>query len=582
MYDSDDKIGSDVDEKIEVDSQDAINAPLAHLTRQTPPELPLRGNIPLDGDAPPPSYNNNTSVGASSYINMDKQISIDQDIRDKIAGSLTQVETNSTSDSDTSDEEELTMEDVYTNIDKMIRRDGEMGVILPLRASILESYLSPLLMIFSQVPKFSNLMLKHEYLKFPYKPNWWNREQCSIDLPLIQEIERLVAFLRDDSNRAFASLYNLIHSINKLNDKEIETINEFLAFSLNQVSLFLGSINGDYQATFDSMFRMVCVPDDDIDQEHQIFAIPIVQENITSNVHDTIGNRLVEREREHYGEVTRRIYFKTLPDIVNVVFEPGMNIPSSGMNIEEKLYLQMYTLENKDILTSYDDEIRQIKARQRELTQKQFKMSAFSGKSVRKFLDDARRHLSTESTRIGIEESSLMDGEVEFPVKDKYLGAAQNIEIIADSIKKSLKEIESEFRALNAKLVELRDNQFSLDKVSQERKDTFEAHILTGVIVSSTQFFLRSRKTGGWKAIVIDDETCKMYKVFDITFEEILEIINEYVQDGFSDGLVLTYVEEDVFAQGEFEPLNNSLKEFIKKDNAKLKEQVEFINSGGD
>lgn len=565
----------------------------AHSTKVPPPPPPPRHQSHPIVSEPAPSYtslNDDFTDYPNNLIARPKtNIFLDTEIREKLASSLNQYNT----EFDTViDSEQISIDDYmsnrvdfYTDISKMVRKKNDVGVLLPLRSDLFESYLAPFLMVLAQIPKFSNLILKHEFLVFGYKPNWWNREKCSDNPLLIQEIQRLIAFLNGNSNRSFASLFNLINCTNKLVSEEIESVSDFQNFIMSNILSSVGSIDSSLKEPLENMFKVVGgYNTDESSREDEFYNIPITNDDICVDLYQTIHRQFFQDDNDSFAD---RIFLLKLPEVLTIVFEPGMNNLTGGFRVEEKFYPQIYSYEHRDILLKVIDELQSIKLRQRDLNQKTFQLRAFNGKSVHKLLSESSKHLQSESLKFAEEEKvfdrqGLDDDAAHNPnacsEKDKYAAAGQGIEMVSSHVNDLLSKCAEESKRLDERAAVLQASKYDIDKLLDPvTKSKFEPWILIGVILNPVQFYYREKKGNIWIGVNISNETCKSYSTSQLTFDDIQSLTKKYTEHDFGEGMVLVYARESVFYQGDFSPLNNTLQTFINKDNEKLKEQMDIL-----
>lgn len=565
----------------------------AHSTKVPPPPPPPRHQSHPIVSEPAPSYtslNDDFTDYPNNLMARPKtNIFLDTEIREKLASSLNQYNT----EFDTViDSEQISIDDYmsnrvdfYTDISKMVRKKNDVGVLLPLRSDLFESYLTPFLMVLAQIPKFSNLILKHEFLVFGYKPNWWNREKCSDNPLLIQEVQRLIAFLNGNSNRSFASLFNLINCTNKLVSEEIESVSDFQNFIMSNILSSVGSIDSSLKEPLENMFKVVGgYNTDESSREDEFYNIPITNDDICVDLYQTIHRQFFQDDNDSFAD---RIFLLKLPEVLTIVFEPGMNNLTGGFRVEEKFYPQIYSYEHRDILLKVIDELQSIKLRQRDLNQKTFQLRAFNGKSVHKLLSESSKHLQLESLKFAEEEKvfdrqGLDDDAANNPnacsEKDKYAAAGQGIEMVSSHVNDLLSKCAEESKRLDERAAVLQASKYDIDKLLDPvTKSKFEPWILIGVILNPVQFYYREKKGNIWIGVNISNETCKSYSTSQLTFDDIQSLTKKYTEHDFGEGMVLVYARESVFYQGDFSPLNNTLQTFINKDNEKLKEQMDIL-----
>ena len=166
---------------------------------------------------------------------------------------------------------------------------------------------------------------------------------------------------------------------------------------------------------------------------------------------------------------------------------------------------------------------------------------------------------------------------------DKYAAAGQGIEMIASHVEETLKRKNEEIESINERMVLLQQSKYDVEKLlPEEFRESLEPWIIAGVVFNSAEFAYRQKKSEKWIAVSINMETCKDYQTSEIPYETIEEQVREYTQSLLDEGMILFYVRQSVFYEGEFEPLNKGLQDFIDRDNARLEDQLSKLNGHTD
>lgn len=572
----------------------------AHSTKVPPPPPPPRHPFKSEEkgsntNSLPPTYSSTLNDDFTNFSNdweteIQAPIPIDNEIREKLNSNLYQpAKQMQLNDEDISiDIDSSKNIDFYMDLTMMLRKPDEPGVILPLRADLYESYLAPILMILSQIPKFTNTVLKHEFMVFPFKQNWWNREKCSENPLLVQELQRLLAFLSDESERSFASLYNLIYCYNKLVTEELESIAEFHDFIMSKILDSVTQTDASTKQPLEEVLKCVGgFEEPDKLRKDTFYNIPIMNDTVSPGLYQTIHRCFFQNNGDDY---TEKVFLTSIPDVLTIVFEPGSSNLERGFKVEEIFYPQIYSYQHRDILLSIDDELQSIRLKQQELNQRIFQLRAFNGRSVHKLLVDSAKHLKAQSAKIEKfekEEKEMQESEVNQSIdsnvcseKDKYAAASQSIGMIGAKITESLKEASDEKRALDDRSAVLQASKYDIDQLlDANAKAEFEPWILTGVILNALQFYYREKKDNNWIGVNIS-ETCRNFTTSRLSFDDIQDLTKRFTEHDFGDGMILMYVKKSVFYDGEFSPLNKTLREFIDQDNRKLREQSDLIKNG--
>ena len=626
------------DEKNEINLNEFTNVPHpAHSTKKTaPPPPPPRHNTrnvnSNDTYDPPPCQPEDTQMANTGSV---MNISLDQDIQSKLAQSISRNKDSASyyddysygnnDDADSGSESirkgkdnvpygeqygqyqyggeldedlpdyEATKEyeankiDIYTDLNKMKKTSNEeASMLLPLRYNLHESYLAPYIMILSQVPQFHNLILKHESLVFPYKPDWWNREKCAENLFFSTELQRLVAFLNGNSIRRFSSLYNVIKAFEKEVREETEGLYELIDVLTKIIINSFTSINYNFKEPLEKLLKSRAgVQTQNTDPSQDIYSIPFNEDDLRSNIYETIYHKLFENG-------SMRMQLTSLSDVMLFVFEDDTKTIRAGFTLDEKIYPQIYSTDYEDILFNVDKEIEDLKSRKSQLVEETFRLRAFRGTSVTHLLKTSTKHLKSIADKIGAsEESRDIKQKEELPENDsnlnvisehdKYAAAGQGIEMIASHVEETLKRKNEEIESINERMVLLQQSKYDIEKLlPEEFRESLEPWIIAGVVFNSAEFAYRQKKSEKWIAVSINMETCKDYQTSEIPYETIEEQVQEYTQSLLDEGMILFYVRQSVFYEGEFEPLNKGLQDFIDKDNARLEDQLSKLNGHTD
>lgn len=542
--------------------------------------LNLAHSTKLGNETPPPpppprkQTNENTNYsgdqgGTEKLINDDyANMSIDNDIHNILSKSLNYT--------DQANEKKYLKQDFYTDITKQIRQIGEPGVILPLRSELFVSILASLIMIFSNVPSFSNAMLKHEYLVFPSVSNWWNKQQCTAKPNIVQEFQRLIAFLRPESKRAFASQYNLNKAINKILDEDLEDFYEFYEFIMKEMLSHFETTDNSIKDDLESLFTMYVSV-----SESPNFCIFISEENVALDLYESILNVFRNVNQSN-------VYLSQLPDILQIVFDEGMDNLNRGFSLDEIFYPQVYTEEHCDIFTNIDEEIFNIKERKYNIQKQLMKLRAFNGKSVNRLLTQSVDYIQSETKSLQEqekgdpttdekheEEENL--GQHQFYMSDKYKAAGQDISLIHSHMMQTIQQLSEEEIMLDERAHFLLASKHNIHLlITEERKAVMEPWILTGAVINAADFYFKNRD-GEWIDVKIDANTYTSYTTKTVEFSDVQTAARNYTETDFGEGMILIYVKESVFSNDDYLPLNNCLKSFIEDDNMKLQEQYNIL-----
>ncbi|KAH3661929.1 hypothetical protein OGAPHI_006108 [Ogataea philodendri] len=445
-------------------------------------------------------------------------------------------------DSDQSKSEIVPTYEVYDDISRYTRAEGDPGVLLPVKAELLEGYFAPLLMTLSNIPAFRDLVLKPEFEDYGYSELWWKKDKCVSNPSVVMETQRLVAFLCGDSFRAFASIRSLIDASSKLMTDDYQSVAEFIQFIYSSlIELFAKtdeSLKRPFEQLFTSRFRF----EDDETQTHCIF--PVESNYFYKDIYRIMHSLLWGKDMGRLGQHQ----FLELSDVLTVSFEGnGDTVPGGGFELTEEFYPQIYTSKHEHMVADKFRRISELRDEVSKINGQTIQLKAFKGKRVSALLDTTLSHLS-----------SLGEDE-------RVQSAAKELESIANHILDCKTRNTEKLTALNKERSDI--DIYNINYILGDQKAEFEPWVLTGVIFNERQFWYRLEEK--WYAFNYTLEIGKDFEISQTTFDNIVSQVREYSADNFETGMVLIYVKKSLITT-DSPIINKNLQKFIDTDNQKV------------
>lgn len=457
------------------------------------------------------------------------------------------------------------------------RLSNTSGVLVPIGSDTFEGYMAPILMIFAQIPSFRDIILKHEFFDYGFSQDWWKGQPCLQDSLALQEIQRLVAFLSYNSERAYATTKLLSDSISETLTEEYESAFEFVSLMYKQLTDILSTTNCDFKKPLSQLLDTIIRSSTSEHQEtHQCFTI---EPNYFHSIVYGIMHRLF------WGRDFSNIGINQMvrpSDVLTFIFDAdGQNI-SAGYQLSQKFYPQIYAEPHENLIKKRVDQLKALRKKSAEITSEMLRLRSFKGKKVSSMLGSTINYLSGESKLLenaenkedndACEEDNSKDTN-EVP-KLSYSQAINELTSIREHINKTIKEDTMKLEEISK---EQQIDIFDVEMILGAETENLEPWILVGIVLNDQQFCMLSKNDYNiWRCFFFDGAS--NYECEEMPFQELQSQVRVYSKTTFERGMTLIYVRKSVF-EAKTEPVKNSnLEKFIEKDNehleAKLKEYL--------
>ncbi|GMM30243.1 hypothetical protein DAMA08_029880 [Martiniozyma asiatica (nom. inval.)] len=534
-----------------------------HALQQTNNNVEMAANWMMDQGSAPPNYNDYTDRDENVMATTSAPISINDETKSYImAASSKNIDSRPIQVPPAPIHiQSVNKYDIYSDVPSFSRDENNSPVILPLMPDMFESYMAPLIIILGNIPDFRNLLMKVEFKEYGFKPNWWNKEKVLEETSIPLEIQRLFSFMSDSSDRAFASIYNLVEASKKHVTTDIERGSEYISFffeliikqfSLNNPDLF--EILGDYLN-----IHIESYPE-------SYPGCPIDKDVRSNDLYKSVHALLWKWSFEYIDQ----LHITKLPLILNFDLEWEGEPIEGGFNLREKIYPQIYTAEYKILIKNILDQMKILNSEYGLYDQAILDTRVFQGKSIDSFLNSSIEHLS-----ITVNENAVTDSNPnlnEITMDDKYNAAKQSLNMIKErlaSVGDNLKE-NKEFDKM--KYENMQNRLFEVESLFQDANISLEPWILSGLIITPENFYFYNVQEKVWIHVLIDEDTCKDFRTEKVTFETVKNDLNQVTREGIDSTIFLTYVKESTWKKTEYDMLNGKLRQFIEEDNDYLEE----------
>ncbi len=476
------------------------------------------------------------------------------------------------------------VEDIYAGEYNMLedvprekRLPNAPGVLIPLGTDTFEGYMAPVLMIFAQIPSLRDIILKHEFFNYGFSANWWKGQPCLPDSLALQEIQRLVAFLSYDSERAYATIKLLSDAISEIVGEGYESVFEFVSFLYKQLTDILSTTNCDFEKPLSKLFETKILSLTSEHQEsHQCFTIE------PSYFHSTVYGIM---HRLFWGRDFSNIEKNRMirpSDILTFVFDAdGQNI-SGGYQLSQKFYPQIYTEPHEDLIKEKIEQLKALRKKSAEITSEMLRLRSFKGKKVNSMLESTINYLVRESKQKEDAKEQEKKDTNEEKVKESnenagiapnlsYSQAVNELTSIRDHINKTIKE---DAMKLEQNSKEQQIDIFDVEKILGTEIESLEPWILVGIILNDQQFCVLSKHDYNiWRCYFFDG--MNNYEYEEMPFQELQSQVRVYSKTTFERGMVLIYVRKSVFEAKSEPAKNTNLEKFIEKDNKQLETELQ-------
>ncbi|ODQ68134.1 hypothetical protein NADFUDRAFT_81185 [Nadsonia fulvescens var. elongata DSM 6958] len=474
-------------------------------------------------------------------------------------------------------------------------RDADRSaMIIPHSAAI---DLAPLIMILHFIPLSRKALLNFgtEIVNdFGYDESWWagalidmsdqlddngsdsgsdDESNASMSKRLIVECQRLMAFLDGGSKRSFATLDNLLLDI----PSDYKSIfNGQVRSNDNTIGLFLKSLTKYWGENNDlsNVFRATVISHDS-ENEIPLCNLSVeVPSNSPRSLYQIIDEMI-------WPDGIYENWFVKVPDILTLTFKRGDEQSGTGFAIPEFWRPDRY---KKDSIPS----VKWMMERQSEvenqlaiLRNKKYKLLNYQGKSVVKFLDVSVDYFKEMKTRS--KDNELIElNEIE---KDDPLSETMDeLILIRNKWDSKIRDITETIMHLEQELEQIiLLNERGELKCEASSGDTVKLrdYILSGVILSPTEFYIRTKKSQ-----LIDDDKIEWYKfhynaapgtscvVEKVTIEKVIEIVTIGSVEYSAQEVSVVYTSSEAWDDVHRISLPPKLDEFIVLDRMAFEDEL--------
>lgn len=468
---------------------------------------------------------------------------------------------------DVDDSDESMNYNVYDDI-RAYERHGTPGVLMPVAGGYYETYLSPLLTMLYRVPVLRQKVFAHGFSTLGFDERWFKGELVKADDEhrFLIEIQRIFAFLSDESRRSFASLANLVKSFPKSSLQSlahVDNLEESYEIFYKTLVKELESVDQPSLDLFESTLY------DSSSNETRKFGMFHIE---AEEMKRTMYKSLHELIWGDWADTTPVITQLSDVVMINIDSCPEDMFATQSMEISAEFYPQIYTEEFREIVTETKSRYDAIETQRAELNKKLLKLKTYKGKHVQSMLDHSLEFLHEESGNESLDDLGMPN-------------------VIADieELQTDLHQQREELAELNNKLMEERhlQNPFNINSLIEQYEQVNgsapEPYILTGVILSGTTYcFLESNGTQ-WR--YVDHTAGENGAKFNsdlLDFDEIRTAVYSRTSNVWKDPLVFVYVKKSVYLAQLGVEMPASVREFLKQDGEALDQTNKWIDSEGD
>lgn len=452
---------------------------------------------------------------------------------------------------------------IYDDIPRTKRGEDGSAVVLPSSTGLYDSYLAPLVVILNNIPILRNLLLKHQYFSYGFKPNWWNKEKMFDSNQFPMELQRLLIMLSDESQRAFSSTYNLSMATNKLASEDIESGPDYMNFIVNSIVKTFSKANTDLESGLKQLLEVtLSTTEGDEGQNMKYYVIPLQSGDLKSDLYEDISTVFWGSNLQNFNHFK----LETLSDIITIPIDTEGQSIEHGFDLLDEFYPQVFSKEHSYIIGEKYDKVNQLATDYESNLQSIQDMRVFQGKKISSILSMAGDYLQTVGESLGTGDAGG------FGEGDKASAAGQSIKAVNDHITKYREELQETNEGYTDRLRTLRELMANPAEIVREHVE-LEPWILTGVVLSPTDYYYKTTEDE-WVRVQIDQETCKDYQVEKVDFQTLHHEVRGSTCIDFDSMLVLTYVKRSVWENNEIVKLSGTQQDFLTMDNSSLNEMV--------
>lgn len=448
---------------------------------------------------------------------------------------------------------------VYDDVLRTKRLPEIDPLLIPTDSRMLEGYFAPLLMILCKVPSFRDAIMKYQYEEYGYKSTWWKGDNCVDKLLVVREMQRLVAFLTLDSERAFASIRNLTEATYSIMTEEYETVGEFLTsiykFIIDQFATVDPVLRAPLEQLFDTHIISPNFDDTQSQMSYRVFTIE--KDYFSTDIYRVMHRLMWNEDFTNIGDYE----LTDIGDVLTVSFDgDGEAIRDGGFALDEEFYPQIYTKQYAELIKKRFQVRAQLKQNAHVLAVQGSRLRSFKGQRVSEMLESTLGYLKQ------VEASSKLVDLTE----TKLTSAVKEMAEIKQRVEDTTKDVIQQQSQVERERADVK--VYDIDWVLGEEKEKLEPWILAGLIINQSRFCYLDGDD--WFCLNYELDDGKNFDTSRQSFEDLRDELKEYSKLFFETGMVLFYVRKSVYESDQPPQLNEKLQHFIDEDNSQLEHDL--------
>lgn len=446
---------------------------------------------------------------------------------------------------------------IFENKSLVKRSELFPPIIIPTKLNQLENYLNPFLLIIQQIAKIKQLVYQHEFESIGFDIDWFNKDvietdEANKDVKFYLELQRIFGFLEGTSKRWFASPNLLLNSL-PLNDfTKIDSLNDqylFFFYLLNDNLKKLKIINNEEEDnTFNDFYKHQVRST--FDEITSYGVLECENDDIQNNLFKTLSGII-------WGdELSAPQTLEHVADIFTIAIEPSEESISSGLELDEIFYPNVFSTAYKETIKNIDHKISTIRVEKAKVSESLRNLKVYQGKNLLTSINTTLKFLSFE----------LADSPEDLSLKS----AVSDIESVEKELLAKREELINRQSELELELnnYKLKDCESVLSKSDQEPIP----YKLTCAIISPYEFFYLKKSnelipTEHWYHVLTDPSDFNGIEVKKTNFKQVKRAV--FAVSGLKqldNPVVLFYVKESTWNEDLSLKVPDSVQEFLKKD----------------
>lgn len=408
---------------------------------------------------------------------------------------------------------------------KQTVRSLDPPILLPSHCAI---DIAPLLTILHAIPQARDALLSGAKDTYDFDPSWYTGT-CSKRSSLVDETQKLLAFLDGSTGRGFNTISSLVGHIPSSIASQLSGSSRSSDDS-TAVGAFLEQLIQRHETASDA-FKMVATDGEESEPMYNILLGTGEPSDTCVDISDALDTLLWSglREGASSDEVT---YLKHIPPVISITCRRDDAQSGAGLAVKPTFFPYRYSQDNLDTVKAVHSRAVEAKKESQNLFQKRFEMSNFQGHSVTKLLEVVVSHFDDEAKE-GVPELRKLQGQ--------YLEAREDIGSRIDVLEEMIDDVD----------VPAYGPEYSLK----------------GAIISPTEFYYNHQ--GQWLHVVYLDEAPvsvdSLYTVRPVSEEDVCEHASRGSDQFDAQEVTLLYASSENSDMPAAE-LPTALKAFIEED----------------